>query len=334
MRPSIAHPTRYATPTSHLALVVAAVLAFLLVTSRPARADDEVSVVVTGEDSLRTPLATALEGWLREHGHRVIADALPAKASQLVHDCILIDDEPCARRVVDGAATRAALVFASIEVAVGADGARNATITGYWFTRGAPALAERRFCERCTAQGVGGLADDLMTALASARTRGTGRLSVTSSPTGAHVLLDGQAIGVTPLDYDAAPGNHRVVLRHDRHEVEAREFVLREGETTKLDVPLTPARAEPARSRVLPATLLVGGAALAAGGAVLLAIDEDPSLDQRYYRDTAPAGVALLASGGVAIAVGAYLWLRAPSRSTPTVAVTQHGLSVGWTGSF
>lgn len=323
-------------PLFAVALAVATIA--LTWSARPAFADDAASVVVLGDEPLRTPLETALQTWLHEHGHILSTATLPAKTAQLVHDCLTVDDEACARRVVDGAHLPGALVLVSVELATTADGSRDATLVGYWFPRGATPVAERRFCERCSDQGVRGVAADLMTALASARTRGTGRLELTSTPPGARVLLDGQPIGVTPLSYDAAPGNHVIALEGDRHEVITRDIVVRDGQATVLDVPLAaPATATPppaGRSRALPIALLAGGGALLVTGGVLFAIDEDASLAQRYYTDTAPAGVALGAAGGVALAVGAYLLLRSPSDAAPTVAVTHDGVSLGWAGAF
>ena len=47
-------------------------------------------------------------------------------------------------------------------------------------------------------------------------TKGPGQLQVESSPTGAHVLIDGKDRGVTPLTIEGlASGSHKVVIRGD-----------------------------------------------------------------------------------------------------------------------
>jgi hypothetical protein len=52
------------------------------------------------------------------------------------------------------------------------------------------------------------------TASAAVASKGSGRLQVESSPTGAHVLIDGRDRGVTPLTVDGlAIGTHKVVIR-------------------------------------------------------------------------------------------------------------------------
>jgi hypothetical protein len=54
------------------------------------------------------------------------------------------------------------------------------------------------------------------TASAVAGANGSGRLQVDSSPTGAHVLIDGKDRGVTPLTVSGlAVGSHKVVIRGD-----------------------------------------------------------------------------------------------------------------------
>jgi hypothetical protein len=67
------------------------------------------------------------------------------------------------------------------------------------------------------AVGVGSakLADVRTTRNAEAR---PGKLSFTTRPDGAQVLLDGRLQGVTPLTLAVEPGTHSVTLRHDRQE--------------------------------------------------------------------------------------------------------------------
>ncbi|MDX2089941.1 MAG: PEGA domain-containing protein [Kofleriaceae bacterium] len=315
-------------------------LVLVALLTRAARAETEIGVVVRGEPGLRLTLASVLEGWLREHGHVVVAQAMPEKSADLVHDCFVVDDEGCATRVLERLPSPTALVYARVEQSTGRDGERNVTLTGYWIARGASTIVERRYCERCGEQGLRGAAAELMEALAREERRGTGTLEVASTPPGARVLLDGEPVGVTPFVYEVAPGTHRIVVRHDRHEVATRNVSVRAGQTSRIDVPLVASSTlEPRRSRALPGALLAGGAALALTGGVLLAIDEDASLHQRYHRDTAPVGVACATIGVGALLAGTYLWLRAPSAkptqtAVPTAALTRDGVFVGWATTY
>ena len=90
-------------------------------------------------------------------------------------------------------------------------------------------------------------------------------------------------------------------------------------------------------SRVVPGVAIgVGAAAIVAGG-LLIAFDQDPSPQQRYYYNTAPYGVASLAAGVAVAGVGVYLWLRpqaSQASSVATVAPVPGGAAVGWAGRF
>ena len=63
----------------------------------------------------------------------------------------------------------------------------------------------------------------------------TGALSVTSTPSGVRVVVDGKARGVTPLQLaDLSPGRHEVVLTGDAGEVR-RTITVAAGKTVALD---------------------------------------------------------------------------------------------------
>jgi hypothetical protein len=79
--------------------------------------------------------------------------------------------------------------------------------------------------------------------LASAGATASGRLSVSSNPAGAAILLDGQPRGTTPADlHDVAAGDHELVL--DLNGARVRQPVtVTAGATTTIAVPLTPGSA-------------------------------------------------------------------------------------------
>ena len=96
------------------------------------------------------------------------------------------------------------------------------------------------------------------------------RLRVRSSPPGADIYVDGQKIGVTPLEQPLAVGRHTVELRRADYLVETREVNLSRGIVSDLSIPLRADGKLPpsARSRAL----LISGSALIGLGVGGLAV--------------------------------------------------------------
>lgn len=86
----------------------------------------------------------------------------------------------------------------------------------------------------------------------------------------------------------------------------------------------------------LPAKWFVlGGATAIAVGAGLYAIDEDPTSQKRYYRDTAPGAVALGMLGLASVGTGFWIWrhnARAPT--LPSVSLSASRATLAWGGVF
>lgn len=283
---------------------------------------------------MQPQLAAQLEQWLTRNGHQLVASPLPPEAITTMIDCFVIEDETCARGVIDKRARSESVVFARIDLeAPTTDAERTVTVTAWWFDKGRAAIAERRFCERCTDLTLRSTADDLIAALAKSTKRDIGRLRLTSSPLGARVRVDGKHIGVTPLDHELAEGNHEVVVSHEDRE-ELRAVAIRRGETTAVEVDVTPRTS----ARLLPYAVLGAGGALLVTGAVLFAIDEDvpPRAPDppEFYRNTAPAGVGLMIAGGVVTGVGAYLLWSSRTKSAPVAALSSDSGYLGWAGTF
>lgn len=314
-------------PTGLRTLVAAA---FLALAAMAARADASVGVVVTGEATMQPQLVAQLETWLRTHGHELVSSPLPPDAINALIDCFVIEDQACARRVVEKHAKSRSVVFAQVTVASGATALdRTITLTAYWLDKGQDAVAERRFCERCTDVTMRATADELMAALAGA---GSTRVKLTSTPPGATVTIGSKAVGKTPLDFNLPPGDHRIVFELEGRPTETRSVAVEKGKALAVEVAFT---APP--NRALVYTALAGGAALGIAGGIMLGIDEDVPTDTTdpSYRDTAPAGLVLAVSGVAAIGVGVYLLVRKPSRSSaPAVGLVPGGGVVGWTGRF
>jgi hypothetical protein len=154
------------------------------------------------------------------------------------------------------------------------------------------------------------------------------------------VIIDGTAIGATPISYELAAGRHHLTVSAPGHDVDTREIVVAPGDTTRIDVPLTakedtvaPANHSPPIAAI---SLVAAGGAAIIGGAICIAVDEDAGPDSpRRIHDTAPLGVALLATGAVSAAAGTYLWIRhRSSTSAPVAAISRDAAYVGWAARF
>ena len=307
------------------------VLAFLLFTAHAA-AGNGTGVVVTGESTLQPQLAAQLETWLTEHGHPLVSSPLPPEAISTLIDCFVIEDEGCARAIVEKRAKADTVVFARIDVSPGTNGMRDVMLVAYWFEKGHEAITDRRFCERCTDHHLRGAANELIASLARAGAHGLGRLNLITTPSNARVLIDGQSVGVTPLNHELKPGNHTIAVELDGHVLETRDVVIRDGESTQVDLPLAPLRKR--NIPIVPAALVAGGAVALITGGVLIAVDENPSPGgPLYINNTMPGGIALVAVGAVAAGLGVYLWLRERD-SGPTVSASKDAYSVGWFARF
>jgi len=295
---------------------------------------EQVGVVVTGEPTMQPRLVRQIEGWLKSHGNELVAVPLPADAINTLIDCFVIEDEGCARNVIDKRGRANVIVFARVEVQAGGDIEKTVTVTAYWFEKGQKAVSARRFCERCTEATLGKTAEELMASLIQAAPHVTGRLQVTSDPAGATCAIDGKPAGPTPLDQDVSPGPHEITVHRENHRVATRSVTVKPGEVSKVDVQLVEIGGGN-RSRLLPVITMGVGGAMVATGIVMFAIDQDKGPQEPLFiRDTAPAGVAIGAAG-IAVVVGGYLWYRMTgAHSQPVAAIGHDTTYIGWLGRF
>jgi hypothetical protein len=290
-------------------------------------------VVVTGDPTMQPQLLAMVEGWLRAHGHQLVASPLPPEATNKLIDCFVIEDTSCARKVVETQAKTATVVFARVEVADNAQTSmRDVTITAYWFERGSDPVAEKRSCDKCTDTALHETGDALMSALAGSSRKTVGQIKLTSRPDGAHVTIDGRPSGVTPLDIVLAPGEHQLVLGADGRSDTTRSVTVVQGTNPPMEVVL--GWPGGARSK-LPLAIIGGGAALLVTGVILFATSETDTGEKFEYRDTKPLGIGLMAGGLAVAGVGAYLWfVKKPTDSAPTVAILPTGAYIGWGKAF
>jgi hypothetical protein len=313
-----------------------------LAVQAPGAAAGTVGVVVTGEAALQPPLVTHLEGWLRSHGHEVVALALAPPAITRLVDCFTIDDSSCARKVVESQSRSESIVFAR----VGREG-ETINLTVHWIVKDRPPVGGRRGCEPCTTDALRGAADELMESLSTVATGKTGRLKLSSKPDGMIVMLDGSKIGVTPIERDLAAGPHTIVLVSGGTQVGQRTIQIPSGATIEVTMPVEyPSdddryRPAPGPSRIAPVALWVGGALALAGSGYLFYLGQqggpdDP--DDRYkYPYAMPTGFAVAAAGAAAIGTGVWLWVRGSGESresAPIAAIAPGGGYVGWQGRF
>ena len=296
---------------------------------------ETVGVVVTGEATMQPQLVNQLETWLTKHGHQLVAAPLPADAVNTLVDCFVIEDEGCARGVIEKRA-KSAIVYARVDIQAGGDLEKTVTVLAYWFAKGQPAVAERRFCQRCSESTLRNTTDELMQALSKAgRKKAGGTIKLTSFPAGALVAIDGRSVGSTPLDHDADAGSHEITISHDGRDTETRVVQVKAGEIATVDVPLVVVGTRKRRP-VLPIATMAAGGAMLVTGAILLAINPDDSPNRpEFIYETARWGVALGISG-IAVAAAGYVWFHSVSKrsSTPVAAISGSGGYVGWITRF
>jgi hypothetical protein len=297
-----------------------------------------VGVVVTGDSELQAALSRQLEVWLRSHGHTV-GETLPPDATRSLLDCMIIDDEGCARGIVEARAKSASIVFA--EIRKPRTRASNATtLIVYWLVKGKEPVGMRRACAACTEDLLASTLDEILRTVIGASELPRGVLVLASKPhQGMTVILDNQNIGITPLEREIPAGPHTIVLMWRGRKVAERTLEIDPEVTAEITMTATlpidpPPRRDPP-SRVLPGiTLAVGGTAIVAGALLYFTSDVDDGTKPRY-RDDKPVGIGLAAGGAALVAAGALWWLRhGKTDSQPTVAIDRDAGYVGWTRAF
>lgn len=181
-------------------------------------------------------------------------------------------------------------------------------------------------CEICTVSDVAArfseAADQLRGQLREA-SAATAMVVVDSTPAGAVVWVDGERLGVTPLEAKIAVGSHALRVERPGHVTQEETFESVAGGRSTFDLTLAAESEEPPRGRramFFAGLGLVGaGTAASIGGAVLLAIDSRPiertcsgdnvdvNGECRFLHDTKLAGTVALAAGGAVLATGIVL---------------------------
>ena len=296
-----------------------------------------VGIVVTGDPQLQVTLTKQLEGWLRAHGHTV-GETLAKDAQSSLLNCMVIDDEGCARGIVDARATTGSVVFA--EVRAPRTRASNATtLIVYWFVKGKEPVGMRRACEACTDDLMNSTLDEVLSTVVGASELARGRLELHSRPEGVTVVLDNVNVGITPIQREVPAGQHTIVLMSKGRKVGERKLKIQPEVTAEITMPVeipadkTVVVSSP--SYVLPGTLIaIGGAAVVAGVVLYATSDVDDGTKFKYY-DNRPVGMGVGAGGLALTALGALLWSHTGSKEPgPVVATDGKGGYVGWARAF
>lgn len=293
-----------------------------------------VAVVVTGDSELQAGLERQLEGWLRGHGHKV-GEPLPADARSSLINCMVIDDEACARGLVDSRAKSDSVVFA--EIRKPRTRSSNATtLIVLWLVKNKEPVGMRRACEDCNPDLLDSTLNEVLTTVVGASQLARGVLELHSKPEGVTVMLDNENVGITPIERELPAGPHTIVLMAKGRKVGERKLDIQPEMTAEITMTVTIPKDVERPSKVLPGVILaVGGIALATGAVLYFTSDVDDGT-KPTYKDSKPPGIGIAAGGVALAAIGTYLWFRTggSSDSAPVAAVDQHGGFVGWARAF
>jgi hypothetical protein len=168
-------------------------------------------------------------------------------------------------------------------------------------------------------------------ALGQMATRARGQLSVTSSPSGAQVRLDGRLLGQTPLLQEAFVGTRRLAIELRGYQTDASEVEVEPGQTATVARTLSKPGAGAGQDggsgdgrrplwRIAVGASLIGAGGLLVGlGGSALAVNgrcqdsqADPQTCSPYYQTTG-VGSGLLV-GGLALSIGGAVLIALPGR--------------------
>ncbi|MEZ4382931.1 MAG: PEGA domain-containing protein [Nannocystaceae bacterium] len=288
------------------------------------------------EEHVPRALVARIEDGLRR-GKFTVIDAAAIGASVPSGEC----DEACMRGLVAG--TDATHVVRASVVVDGRD--YNVRVELFLGDTGELIAASHDICEICGHEELADMVGDLSAALRrklSAAVDPPPLLRVVAEPAGSVVSVDGEVVGVTPVEVTVAPGEHDVVVQKAGYVAHRARLAFLDGvvETIRTDLEPapriideappepTPTRPRPrsdggaSLSRPLAWTSLGVGAGALAGGVALLILDERPirsdctgdNIDAmgncRWRYNTLGGGIALTVAGVGALTLGALLLVR------------------------
>ena len=212
--PESRHPspaTRHPSPVTHLRLPAAALI---LASVLPAAAAAETAVMLPPLQHHRMPLE------LRQRAHRTVIQTLgeqgftvldydDAQMRMLGHDFSVCSEVACGHKVAEHAGSD---VVALVTVWGTREGHPHSVAVSLIGTINGDALGAEETIHRGDVAGAARQA--AMAAIHKRRVARLGVVNVSSSPDGAHVEVQGKAVGVTPMRYMLHEGRHDIVINH------------------------------------------------------------------------------------------------------------------------
>jgi hypothetical protein len=297
------------------------VVVALLLLANLAHAD--VGVVVMGDPNMQTPVMNAVQRWVQDKRHELVAAPLGESTTAML-DCFVMDDVTCAQKTFSEHSKADTVVFVRIDAQTGE---RSFVLNAYWFTKGSTPLHEKRPCASCDDTKLWVAVDGVLAALLHKAADGKGTLMI-NGVGDVDVQVDGKDVGRAPLEQQVTVGSHEVVFVHDGTPIGVTRVEVAEGVIVPVAVPYAaPSSAvrSGGHSRVGPIVLtLTGIAAAAVGGTLLYSGSLDDSDEPHVYTNATEIGLPLALAGAVAIGAGTALWVTAG----------ESGGSVGVGGSF
>jgi hypothetical protein len=174
-------------------------------------------------------------------------------------------------------------------------------------------------------------------------------LHVESVPEGAEVFVDGERVGVTPLEVEVETGDSEVEIRKPGYAPVHHQLSFREGVRESLSVHLSEDRPDN-RARIFNVLgwtgVGVGAGAIGAGVALIVIHDrpinfdcdggnKDVDGDCKFIHKTLPGGIVLAAGGAALVGTGIALLVLGKKRQTkpPVEAMVGPGM-LGLRGRF
>jgi hypothetical protein len=310
-------------------------IALLLVGAVTSATQASTGIRVVGDSRFRVTAEERISAWLKAHGHVLTADSLNVASLTSLDGCYLRDEPACANKIFIDSGRADLFLYVNFEVS--SNGARERTVRGtLWLLRkdGSAQVFERE-CSRCDDDAAEAMVDALTERVGNYEAR-AGTLKLNSSPPGATVEIDGEEAGVTPLTRELRIGKHEVTISAEGYLREHRSFDIELNSEIAHLVDLRAPSPGSSRTRRLGMYGAAGlGAALVAGGAVAMLLHEGtqcPAAKKECFNGR-PAGIAMLASGGVLLGAAGYLWFTMEEpEMIPAEAVAPANATLGGGG--
>ena len=300
---------------------------------------------VVGDSRLRVTAEQRIGAWLASHGHQYSERALGAASLAALDECYLRDEPACANKVFASNSESDLFIYVSFEV--NAAGARERNVRGsMWLLRkDGEAAVFTQNCDACEEAAIADMIDKLTERVGSFDPR-SGTISLSTTPEGALVRIDGKDVGYTPMTKDLLSGPHEVALLREGYRVDRHTVRVVARNTIEHEVVLQELAVGSSRKRRFVTYVTTAmTAALLVGGVTALLLHEDNPCDARQKTcfNAKLGGGITLAGAAVMAGVSGYLWwtMEDPEPmgpmmgpTTPTAPKGPRAYVLGLGGSF